>query len=166
MNDYNKIGWHDSMAYFQEQAGETPPVEETPQIDCPLCGAAVRQVSSATLSLALWQHVNWACPNYTEITALRQQVKELQGERDAYKRDFDAELAGNAAMRERLGARPNETMFAFVDRLAAEVKTRDEQIAQLQHELVQEGQRAYEAGKQRGFHEGLREGRNEERGRP
>lgn len=29
------------------------------QIDCPLCGEVVKQVSSATLSLALWQHVNW-----------------------------------------------------------------------------------------------------------
>jgi hypothetical protein len=28
-------------------------------IDCPLCGQLVRQVSSATLSLALWQHFNW-----------------------------------------------------------------------------------------------------------
>src|SRR6185369_5131977 len=36
-------------------------VERTPvdQIDCPLCGLVVRQVSSATLSLALWQHFNW-----------------------------------------------------------------------------------------------------------
>lgn len=33
----------------------------TEQIDCPLCGAIVRNVSSATLSLALWQHVNWSC---------------------------------------------------------------------------------------------------------
>ena len=31
-------------------------------IECPLCGVTVTPVSSATLSLALWQHVNWACP--------------------------------------------------------------------------------------------------------
>ncbi len=31
------------------------------EIDCPLCGATVKQVASATLSLALWQHVNWTC---------------------------------------------------------------------------------------------------------
>lgn len=31
------------------------------ELDCPLCGEAVKQVASATLSLALWQHVNWAC---------------------------------------------------------------------------------------------------------
>ncbi len=30
-------------------------------IDCPLCGTTVKQVASATLSLALWQHVNWVC---------------------------------------------------------------------------------------------------------
>lgn len=32
-----------------------------PSIDCPLCGETVQQVASATLSLALWQHVNWKC---------------------------------------------------------------------------------------------------------
>ena len=31
------------------------------QVDCPLCGEQVQQVASATLSLALWQHVQWAC---------------------------------------------------------------------------------------------------------
>jgi hypothetical protein len=30
-------------------------------IDCPACGETVKQVSSATLSLALWQHWNWVC---------------------------------------------------------------------------------------------------------
>jgi len=33
----------------------------TPYIDCPLCGVPVQQIASATLSLALWQHVNWCC---------------------------------------------------------------------------------------------------------
>lgn len=33
-----------------------------PTIECPACGASVPQVASATLSLALWQHWNWACP--------------------------------------------------------------------------------------------------------
>lgn len=37
-------------------------VGEPPEIDCPLCSTTVKQVSSATLSLALWQHVNWVCP--------------------------------------------------------------------------------------------------------
>ncbi len=31
------------------------------QIDCPLCGDTVKLVSSATLSIALWQHINWVC---------------------------------------------------------------------------------------------------------
>lgn len=30
-------------------------------ITCPLCGELVKQVASATLSLALWQHCNWTC---------------------------------------------------------------------------------------------------------
>lgn len=30
-------------------------------IACPACGDTVRQVSSATLGLALFQHWNWAC---------------------------------------------------------------------------------------------------------
>ena len=37
------------------------PQESDQSIDCPLCGEAVRQVSSATLSLALSQHVRWVC---------------------------------------------------------------------------------------------------------
>lgn len=31
------------------------------QIECPACGEAVKQIASATLSLALWQHWNWVC---------------------------------------------------------------------------------------------------------
>lgn len=38
-----------------------PQQEEQPTIDCPACGASVRQVASATLSLALWQHWEWVC---------------------------------------------------------------------------------------------------------
>lgn len=37
---------------------------EPPQIDCPLCGEPIKQVSSATLSLALWQHVHWVCEKH------------------------------------------------------------------------------------------------------
>ena len=36
------------------------------EIDCPVCGETVKQVASATLSLALWQHWNWACPKRAE----------------------------------------------------------------------------------------------------
>jgi hypothetical protein len=36
-------------------------MSEPSQIDCPLCGVRVTQVASATLSLALWQHIMWAC---------------------------------------------------------------------------------------------------------
>jgi len=40
----------------------------TDEIDCPLCGVTVKQVASATLSLALWQHLNWACPKRGGLT--------------------------------------------------------------------------------------------------
>lgn len=49
---------------------------------------------------------------------------------DTYKADLDAELAGNALLRKRLGARENETMFQFVDRLAAE---QTQPVARLLH---------------------------------
>lgn len=32
-----------------------------PTLTCPRCGETVKQVASATLELALWQHVNWVC---------------------------------------------------------------------------------------------------------
>lgn len=37
-------------------------------IVCPACGGQVKQVVSATLSLALWQHWNWVCQSRTEPT--------------------------------------------------------------------------------------------------
>jgi hypothetical protein len=52
-------------ALLREAAASLSPAaraEESPQIDCPLCGETVQQVASATLSLALWQHCNWTCP--------------------------------------------------------------------------------------------------------
>ncbi len=51
------------------------------EVDCPLCGVTVRQVASATLSLALWQHVNWACESHLNIKtdAAIEQLK-LEGE--------------------------------------------------------------------------------------
>jgi len=33
--------------------------------ECPFCGVRVQQVASATMSLALWQHVNWVCRKAT-----------------------------------------------------------------------------------------------------
>ena len=40
------------------------------ETNCPLCGATVKQVASATLDLALWQHLNWVC------TQKEREVKE------------------------------------------------------------------------------------------
>jgi chromosome segregation ATPase len=55
-----------------------------------------------------------------EVASLRAQLTQTEQQRDAFRRDFDAELDGNALLRRRLGARESETMFAFVDRLAQE----------------------------------------------
>jgi len=55
--------WRDN--YFAAlKAQSVPPVPADPvqeAIDCPWCGVVVKQVASATLSIALWQHVNWVC---------------------------------------------------------------------------------------------------------
>jgi hypothetical protein len=40
----------------------------TDHITCPLCGVEVKQVASATLSLALWQHVWWVCEEKKALT--------------------------------------------------------------------------------------------------
>lgn len=50
-------------------------------------------------------------------------VTALIAERDAYKRDFDAELAGAGNLRKRYGARDNETFEAFVKRLYQDSQT-------------------------------------------
>lgn len=49
-----------------------------------------------------------------------QTSERLLQERDAYKADLDRELAGNAALREKHGARDDETMFDFHARLVQE----------------------------------------------
>lgn len=51
------------------------------QIDCPLCGTAVAQIASATLSLALWQHVNWVCKAYKAKRVVNLGVIEFHSER-------------------------------------------------------------------------------------
>lgn len=53
--DFDKAEAILSAALTADRAAE-------PTIECPACGASVPQVASATLSLALWQHWNWACP--------------------------------------------------------------------------------------------------------
>ena len=55
------------------------PVPLQRAIDCPLCGESVPQVSSDTLSLALWQHVNWVCEKRVPLqreTGLRALVEQ------------------------------------------------------------------------------------------
>lgn len=48
-----------SLVYWFDRAQKAEAAMQ--QIQCPLCGVTVVQVSSATLDLALWQHVNWGC---------------------------------------------------------------------------------------------------------
>ena len=57
------------------------------------------------------------------IDRMNKELSEARAEAAAYKRDFEAELAGNAALRKKHGALDNETMFDFIDRL---VRERDE----------------------------------------
>lgn len=54
-----------------------------PAIACPACGVSVRQVSSATLDLALWQHWNWTCSARTS----GKERTELAQEADAVRED-------------------------------------------------------------------------------
>jgi hypothetical protein len=61
---YAQWGWipveHGIIASRTDQPVPSPAAQE-PEITCPACGGIVRQTASATLSLALWQHWNWAC---------------------------------------------------------------------------------------------------------
>ena len=47
-------------------------------------------------------------------------LDDALAEAAAYKRDFEAELAGNMALRQKYGARENETMFDFIGRMVRE----------------------------------------------
>jgi hypothetical protein len=46
---------------LREQAPSPAVSVAEPEIECPACGETVKQVASATLSLALWQHYTWTC---------------------------------------------------------------------------------------------------------
>ena len=56
----------------------------------------------------------------SEVEKIRHERDEARAEAAAYKRDFEAELSGNAALRQKHGARENETMFDFIARMARE----------------------------------------------
>jgi len=53
---------------------------------------------------------------------LGEDVCRLQSERDAFRRDLEAQLAGNLELRKQYGARDGETMFDFHARVHAELK--------------------------------------------
>jgi hypothetical protein len=64
----------------------TPPVLSPDEIYCPFCSVAVQQMASSTLSLALWQHVAWACPQWKELDAQRTRLAKAEQEIVALKR--------------------------------------------------------------------------------
>jgi hypothetical protein len=53
--------YREHMALLRDHARLQEEREQMTSIHCPACGLPVAQVASATLSLALWQHWNWAC---------------------------------------------------------------------------------------------------------
>jgi len=67
---------------------------------CPMCGAEVKQVSSATLSVALWQHVNWSCEQ--DVWSLADFATNAI--RGLFRSQTDAEIEIGAVIREHTGA--------------------------------------------------------------
>lgn len=55
---------------------QTDTASLSPQIACPVCGEVVKQVASATLDLALWQHYNWVCPKRASLSPSSPQAWE------------------------------------------------------------------------------------------
>jgi DNA repair exonuclease SbcCD ATPase subunit len=112
--------------------------EDTPQIDCPLCGVTVKQVASATLSLALWQHVNWVCEKAKEVASLRAQLTQLEAELEAERHGTPVEtwrrgkeLADQA--NEKLRAQLTETQ-ELVGKQAVKVAELNDQLTEARRE--------------------------------
>jgi hypothetical protein len=76
----------------------------------------------------------WGCPDcmkeardklkvaVTDRDEARRELDQTKLDRNGMKSALDAEIKGNREMRERLGARENESMFEFTDRLAKILK--------------------------------------------
>lgn len=54
------------------------------------------------------------------LRELAERARDAEAAYVAAQRQLDAELQGNAALRSQHGARPTETMFAFVERMVSE----------------------------------------------
>jgi calcineurin-like phosphoesterase family protein len=61
VTDYRPVSLEEIPALYERQQNEAARLVP-PTVVCPKCGQEVKQVASATLELALWQHQNWACP--------------------------------------------------------------------------------------------------------
>ena len=62
------IGTEQARKDWEDYKAVSPAGAEQ-EIDCPACGETVKQVASATLSLALWQHWNWTCQKRASSSA-------------------------------------------------------------------------------------------------
>jgi hypothetical protein len=71
--------------------------------------------------------------------AEKSRAEAAEAERDAYKRDLQAEFDGNDALRKELGAKDSEIFPEFVRRLAAEREAAERRVAEL--EATVHGQR-------------------------
>ena len=60
-HDAEGLVWRWLLKWAKAAAGLSGTSTQEPEIDCPACGVTVKQVASATLSLALFQHWQWAC---------------------------------------------------------------------------------------------------------
>lgn len=97
------------------------------QIDCPLCGETVKQVASATLSLALSQHVRWACEKgEKQLDALRGQLATAHQEIERLKNDTDANNYTIHVLRTALAEARRKIQSAGAEMIVAE---RERQVA-------------------------------------
>ena len=69
-----------------------------------------------------------------DLSKTQREIRALTAERDAYKQNFQAELAGAGDLREQYGARENETFFDFVQRLHDETIAARQQLEEVKAE--------------------------------
>lgn len=78
-----------------------------------------------------------------DAQALEHALTRTENERDAYKRDYQAEISGNKALREDYGACEGEGMIKFVMRLAKERDKAQAEVVRLEAALRKIGKMVY-----------------------